>query len=226
MVIGTIRETNEPRISIIPVIAKKFLAIEGVEILAEKGMTNLFADSEYEAVGVKMATRQEVLANCDILFLFNPLQKDELPLLKKGAMSISHMDPYNNKDYIDALVENQVDAISMEMIPRSTIAQKMDALSSQASLAGYVAVMQGANLMNKIFPMMMTPSGTIAPAKVFIIGVGVAGLQAIATAKRLGAKVEAFDTRPVVEEQVQSLGEMFVKVDICEMSKPKDCYAK
>jgi len=114
----------------------------------------------------------------------------------------------------------------MEMIPRSTIAQKMDALSSQANLAGYVTVILAAERINKILPMMMTPSGTIAPARVFIIGVGVAGLQAIATAKRLGARVEAFDTRPVVEEQVQSLGAKFVKIDLGETGQTKDGYAK
>lgn len=114
----------------------------------------------------------------------------------------------------------------MEMIPRSTIAQKMDALSSQASLAGYVAVLLGANRLDRIFPMMMTPAGTIPPAKVFIIGVGVAGLQAIATAKRLGAVVEAFDTRPGVEEQVKSLGGKFVKVDLGEIGQTAQGYAK
>ncbi|MBA7534664.1 NAD(P) transhydrogenase subunit alpha part 1 [subsurface metagenome] len=114
----------------------------------------------------------------------------------------------------------------MELIPRTTLAQKMDALSSQASLAGYVAVILAAERLDKIFPMMMTPSGTIAPTKVFIIGAGVAGLQAIATAKRLGARVEAFDTRPAVEEQVQSLGGKFIKIDLGETGQTKDGYAK
>jgi NAD(P) transhydrogenase subunit alpha len=114
----------------------------------------------------------------------------------------------------------------MELIPRSTIAQKMDALSSQANLGGYVAVLLGANRLNRIFPMMSTPSGTIAPAKVFIIGAGVAGLQAIATARRLGAIVQAFDTRPVVEEQVKSLGAKFVKVDLGELGQTAQGYAR
>lgn len=226
MIIGTIKEYNESRISLTPTVAKKFLKNEEIELLVEKEMTNLFTDQDYTNVGVTVTSRDEVLKKADILLLYNPLTKEDLAKLKKGCMSISFMDPYNNKDYIDQLNKYEIGAISMEMIPRSTIAQKMDALSSQASLAGYVAVLQGANLMNKIFPMMMTPSGTIAPAKVFIIGVGVAGLQAIATAKRLGAKVEAFDTRPVVEEQVQSLGAKFVKVDLGEMSQTKDGYAK
>ena len=121
---------------------------------------------------------------------------------------------------------HSINAISMEMIPRTTLAQKMDALSSQASLAGYVAVILGANKLDRIFPMMMTPAGTIPPARVFVIGAGVAGLQAIATAKRLGARVEAFDTRAVVEEQVASLGAKFVKVDLGETGQTKDGYAQ
>jgi NAD(P) transhydrogenase subunit alpha len=124
------------------------------------------------------------------------------------------------------LVEKNISAISMEMIPRITRAQKMDVLSSQANLAGYVAVILAAERLDKILPMMMTPAGTISPARVFIIGVGVAGLQAIATAKRLGARVEAFDTRPVVEEQVKSLGARFVKIDLGETGQTKDGYAK
>ena len=226
MIIGTVKEVQETRISIVPQIAKKMLTLENVQVVVETAMTELYNDEEYLQSGAKPMKREEVLKSVDFLLLFNPLPTDELKLLKKGCMIISHMDPYNNKEYVQALKDANLSAISMEMIPRSTIAQKMDALSSQASLAGYVAVMQGANRLNKIFPMMMTPSGTIAPAKVFIIGVGVAGLQAIATAKRLGAKVEAFDTRPVVEEQVQSLGAKFVKVDLGEMSETKDGYAK
>jgi H+-translocating NAD(P) transhydrogenase subunit alpha len=119
-----------------------------------------------------------------------------------------------------------VSAVSMEMIPRTTLAQKMDALSSQASLGGYVAVLLAAERLPKILPMMMTPAGTLTPARVFIIGAGVAGLQAIATAKRLGARVEAFDTRPVVKEQVQSLGAKFIEVDLGETGQTKDGYAK
>ena len=126
---------------------------------------------------------------------------------------------------MDALQKAGISAVSLEMIPRSTIAQKMDVLSSQANLAGYVSVLLGIAEMQKILPMMTTPAGTIKPAKVFIIGVGVAGLQAIATAKRLGARVEAFDTRPVVEEQVKSLGAKFVKIDLGETGQTKDGYA-
>jgi NAD(P) transhydrogenase subunit alpha len=152
--------------------------------------------------------------------------EDEVALLKKGAIHISYLDPFNEKGLIDKFVESGINAFSMEMIPRTTLAQKMDALSSQASLAGYVAVIEAMKHSDKIFPMMMTPAGTIQPSRVFIIGAGVAGLQAIATAKRMGAKVEAFDTRPVVEEQVKSLGAKFVKVDLGETGQTKDGYAK
>lgn len=226
MIIGSVKETAEPRVSIVPSTTKKLLAIAGTTVLIEDTITSLYSNDEYTDAGAQLQTRDYILKNSDILLLVNSLPLEDLDLLKKGCTVISHMDPYNNKDYIDKLALNNITSISMEMIPRSTIAQKMDSLSSQASLAGYVAVLQGANLMNKIFPMMMTPSGTISPAKVFIIGVGVAGLQAIATAKRLGAKVEAFDTRPVVEEQVQSLGAKFLKIDLGEMSQTKDGYAK
>jgi NAD(P) transhydrogenase subunit alpha len=136
------------------------------------------------------------------------------------------LDPFNQASLLKDLAGAGVSTIAMEMIPRTTLAQKMDALSSQANLAGYAAVMLAADSIAKVFPMMSTPSGTISPARVFIIGAGVAGLQAIATAKRLGAIVEAFDTRPVVEEQVRSLGGRFVKVDLGETGETKDGYAK
>jgi NAD(P) transhydrogenase subunit alpha len=139
---------------------------------------------------------------------------------------VSLLDPFNERELIEALKKRNVASISMEMIPRITRAQKMDVLSSQSNLAGYVAVIIAAERLDKIFPMMMTPAGTISPARVFVIGVGIAGLQAIATAKRLGARVDAFDTRPVVEEQVKSLGARFVKVDLGETGQTKDGYAK
>ena len=141
-------------------------------------------------------------------------------------MHLSFLDPFNEKELIDDLALSGVKAVSVEMIPRSTRAQKMDALSSQANLAGYSAVIAASHEIGRALPMMMTPSGTIPPCKVFIVGVGVAGLQAIATAKRLGARVEAFDTRAVVEEQVQSLGAKFLKIDLGETSETKNGYAK
>jgi len=151
---------------------------------------------------------------------------ESVNLLRKGCIHVSYLDPFNELALVRALAQAEASAISMEMIPRSTIAQKMDALSSQANIAGYNAVILAADRLSRLFPMMMTPSGTIPPAKVFVIGVGVAGLQAIATAKRLGASVEAFDTRPIVEEQVKSLGARFVKVDLGETGQTAQGYAK
>ena len=160
-----------------------------------------------------------------VLRIRKPLP-EEVAQMKAGCIYISLLDPFNERELIDMFVAKNISAISMEMIPRITRAQKMDVLSSQANLAGYVAVILAAERLDKILPMMMTPAGTISPARVFIIGVGVAGLQAIATAKRLGARVEAFDTRPVVEEQVKSLGARFVKIDLGETGQTKEGYAK
>jgi NAD(P) transhydrogenase subunit alpha len=145
--------------------------------------------------------------------------------MKKGCIHISYLDPFNELDLIEKMRESSISCVSLEMLPRSTVAQKMDVLSSQANLGGYMAVIIGAEQLDKILPMMTTPAGTIKPARVFIIGVWVAGLQAIATARRLGARVDAFDTRPVVEEQVKSLGAKFVKIDLGETGQTKDGYA-
>ena len=150
----------------------------------------------------------------------------DIDLIKRGAIHISYLDPYNEAALVDSLAKRGVTAISMEMIPRTTRAQKMDALSSQANLAGYVMVLLAANRLDRILPMMMTPAGTLSPARVFVIGAGVAGLQAIATAKRLGARVEAFDTRPIVAEQVRSVGAKFVEIDLGETGQTEEGYAK
>jgi H+-translocating NAD(P) transhydrogenase subunit alpha len=139
---------------------------------------------------------------------------EEIDTLKRGCIHISFLDPFNEREVVHRLASAHVTAVSMEMIPRTAVAQKMDVLSSQANLGGYVAVILAAASIDRIFPMLITPAGTIKPLRVFIIGVGVAGLQAIATARRLGASVEAFDTRPAVEEQVRSLGARFVKVEL------------
>jgi NAD(P) transhydrogenase subunit alpha len=153
-------------------------------------------------------------------------EASEVSKIPSGTALICQLDPFNEKELIRSLSSAGVTAVSLEMIPRSTIAQKMDVLSSQASLAGYMAVIKAAELQKKVFPMMMTPAGTISPSKVFVIGAGVAGLQAIATARRLGASVSAFDTRPVVEEQVHSLGARFVKIDLGDTGQTKDGYAR
>lgn len=219
---------GERRVPMIPVNVEK-LVKKGADITIEAGMGlgSGHDDGAYEAAGAKVEKdKNKLLAGADlVLRLRKPLLED-IDALKKGAIHISYLDPFNEKELLDKFVEKGISAFSMEMIPRTTLAQKMDALSSQASLAGYVAVIEALKKLDKIFPMMMTPAGTIQPSRVFVIGAGVAGLQAIATAKRMGAKVEAFDTRPVVEEQVQSLGAKFVKVDLGETGQTKDGYAK
>jgi NAD(P) transhydrogenase subunit alpha len=219
---------NERRVPMIPADVEKLIK-KGAEIEIQSGMGegSGYDDEAYKKVGAKISIdRQQLLSAADIVLRLRKPPEEEISLLKPGAIHISYLDPFNERALIDRFVEAGVSAISMEMIPRTTKAQKMDALSSQASIAGYVAVVEAMRQLDKIFPMMMTPAGTIQPARVFVIGAGVAGLQAIATAKRMGAKVEAFDTRPVVEEQVQSLGAKFVKVDLGETGQTKDGYAK
>lgn len=219
---------GERRVALIPDSVKmlKNLGAE-VQVQSDLGIESGFSNQEYEAAGaIVTGDRGKLLSTGDIVLRVRKPTIEEVAQLKEGAIHISYLDPFNDRELVAALAEQGVSAISMEMIPRTTRAQKMDALSSQASLAGYVMVLLAANKLDSIFPMMMTPSGTIPPARVFIIGAGVAGLQAIATAKRLGAKVEAFDTRPVVAEQVHSLGAKFVEIDLGEMGQTEDGYAK
>ena len=205
------------------------LVKKGATLLLETGAGKGagYSDKEYQDVGVTILDDvNDALSTADMLVAVNKPSDAQLALMKKGAIVVGHLDPFFQQPLIESIAEKGLTAISVEMIPRSSRAQKMDALSSQASLAGYVMVMQAANQLPSILPMMMTPSGTIKPAKVFIIGAGVAGLQAIATAKRLGANVLAYDTRAVVAEQVESLGGKFLKIDIGETGQTKDGYAK
>jgi NAD(P) transhydrogenase subunit alpha len=223
-------ETNasETRASVAPASVTKLCSL-GLEVLIQSGAGTKsdYSDAEYEKAGAKIVPDAATgYAQADIVARVNKPTKEDLDQIQPGTLHISFLDPFNEKELIDDLAKRDISAISLEMIPRSTLAQKMDALSSQANLAGYAAVIMATDRMRKILPMMMTPSGTISPARFFIIGVGVAGLQAIATAKRLGARVEAFDTRPVVEEQVKSLGAKFVKVDLGEMGQTDQGYAK
>ena len=221
-------QNNEIRIAIVPSVVKKYVGL-GAEVLIETGAGKSINidDKDYvDAGGIITKNRLDTLSNADIICRLNAPPIGEIPDLKKDCIHISFLDPIKEKSLVDAFVEASVTSISMELIPRITRAQKMDALSSQASLGGYSAVIEAAKRLAKVFPMMMTPAGTISPAKVFIVGVGVAGLQAIATAKRLGARVEAFDTRPVVEEQVLSLGAKFIKIDIGESEETEQGYAK
>lgn len=230
MLLAVPRELHpgENRVPVTPDVAKKLVRM-GAELHVEKGMgePSGFADSEYEEAGATIASdRGSLLSGADMVLRLRKPPIEEIAQLKAGCIHISYLDPFNEHDLVKAFAEHKVTAISMEMIPRSTRSQKMDALSSQANLGGYIVVMLAATHLPRIFPMMMTPAGTLKPAKVFIIGAGVAGLQAIATAKRLGARVTAFDTRSVVAEQVQSLGATFLEIDLGETGQTKDGYAK
>ena len=217
----------ETRVSLTLESAKKFLD-KGLNITIEKSYAEHLgsSDKEFEDLGVKILNRDEGFASAEIVCTVRNLSEDELDKLNQNTLLVSFLDPFNEKSLVKKIKEKNISAISMELVPRITRAQKMDALSSQANLAGYSAVIIASQELQKALPMMMTAAGTISPSKVFVIGVGVAGLQAIATAKRLGAKVEAFDTRPVVEEQVKSLGARFVKIDIGETGETEQGYAK
>jgi NAD(P) transhydrogenase subunit alpha len=219
---------GETRVAMIPEHVAK-LVKAGAEVAIESGLgqTLRIVDDEYTKAGASVTPdRKALIQNADMILRIRKPAAEEVELMKPGCIYISLLDPFNERELIEKFNARGVSAISMEMIPRITRAQKMDVLSSQANLAGYAAVIVAAERLDKILPMMMTPAGTIAPARVFVIGVGVAGLQAIATAKRLGARVEAFDTRPVVEEQVKSLGARFVKIGLGETGQTKDGYAK
>ncbi|MGD8722735.1 MAG: Re/Si-specific NAD(P)(+) transhydrogenase subunit alpha [Desulfobacterales bacterium] len=230
MNIVVLSETHpaENRVALLPAHVAR-LVEKGAHISVESGMGKMlnFTDEDYQKAGASINTdRSRLYQGADMVLQIRKPTLEDVALLKEESIYVSLMDPFSERDLIESFRQKRVTAISMEMIPRITRAQKMDVLSSQSNLAGYAAVIIAAERIAKIFPMMMTPAGTIQPAKVFVVGVGVAGLQAIATAKRLGARVDAFDTRPVVEEQVKSLGARFVKIDLGETGQTKDGYAK
>jgi H+-translocating NAD(P) transhydrogenase subunit alpha len=219
---------GETRAAIVPEHVAKLVKLGArVEVEPGLGLASGRADDAYAAAGaIVNPDRAALVGAADLILQVRKPSLDEVAMMRPGTALACYLEPFQSPDLIGRLAARGVSAISMELIPRSTRAQKMDALSSQASLAGYAGVILAAQQSDKIFPMMMTPAGTIMPAKVFVIGAGVAGLQAIATAKRLGAKVDAYDSRPVVEEQVRSLGARFVKIDVGETGQTKDGYAK
>lgn len=219
---------QETRISVVPETVEKYVRLGAeVRIATQFGQHLGYADSAYKEVGaIVVNDLAQGLDGADIVMCLRPPSQELIEKLHKNQVLVSHLDPFTQNQRIRNLQQAGVSSIAMELIPRSTIAQKMDALSSQANLGGYVAVLLATQYLPQVLPMMMTPAGTIKPARFFIVGVGVAGLQAIATAKRLGARVDAFDTRPVVEEQVRSLGAKFFKIDLGETGQTKDGYAK
>ncbi len=205
-------DPSEPRVAVSPDTVKKFKAL-GVEIAVEPGagVKSGLPDSEFTAVGATVSA--DALKDADIIIKVKRPEPSELAQYKRGALVIAIMDPYGNDAALKAMADAGISAFAMELMPRITRAQVMDVLSSQANLAGYRAVIEGAEAFGRAFPMMMTAAGTIPAAKVFVMGVGVAGLQAIATARRLGAVVTATDVRPATKEQVESLGAKFLAVE-------------
>lgn len=205
---------REKRVSITPPVVKE-LKGKGFDIIVETGagLLSFYSDEDYKAAGAEIiADKKNLLSQADVVAKVNPPSAEELSMMKNGSILISFMWALTNKDLVENCSKAGISAFSMDAIPRISRAQKMDALSSQANLAGYKAVLMAADTAGKIFPMMTTAAGTIKPCKVVIFGAGVAGLQAIATAKRLGAVVEVTDIRPETKEQVQSLGGRFIEV--------------
>ncbi|MBT8283739.1 MAG: NAD(P) transhydrogenase subunit alpha [Flavobacteriaceae bacterium] len=212
MIIGILKEQADNRVALVPKTLKKF-NVEHTEFRIEKGAGSLasYPDEKYEKYAT-VTDRESVLKQSDILVTINPIPEKELKLIKKGALLVAIFSPFNNSELIAHIKESGLHASSLDMIPRTTIAQTMDILSSMASIAGYRAVLLAAMESPGFFPMMITAAGSIKPSKVLVLGAGVAGLQAIATARRLGAIVEAFDVRAAAQEEVESLGAKFVEV--------------
>jgi NAD(P) transhydrogenase subunit alpha len=204
---------GERRVALVPDLVPK-LVKAGLQVVVQPGAGTAagFPDPAYAAAGARMEA--DALGQADVVLKVQPPTVDEAARLKPGATLISFLQPYTNAAGIAALAAQRVTAFSMELMPRITRAQPMDALSAMSTVAGYKAVLIAANHLQKFFPLLMTAAGTLTPARVFVVGAGVAGLQAIGTAKRLGAVVEAYDTRPVVKEQVESLGAKFAELGL------------
>jgi NAD(P) transhydrogenase subunit alpha len=236
MIVGVPRETfpGERRVALIPSVIPPLIKAGG-EVMVESGagVSAGFPDADYTGRGARAVSRAEVLSRADVVLMVrapgaNPAHgSEDTARLRRGQVVIGFAEPLTAHEATDAVAARGASLFSMELMPRITRAQNMDALSSMASIAGYKAVLIAANELPRMFPMMMTAAGTIAPARVFVIGAGVAGLQAIASAKRLGARVEAYDVRPAVREQVESLGARFVELPLeTAASEDKGGYAK
>ncbi len=215
MILGILKENSgDKRVSLLPEQAAVLVAKQ-VSVIVETGAGNAAyaADATYTDKNVSVKDRSTVLSTADLVLSINPLSASEMAQLKPGAVVLGTFQPLFNVDLVKQAIDKKASLFSMDMIPRTTRAQSMDVLSSQANIAGYRAVLLAATMFPKYFPMFMTAAGSIPPAKMVIIGAGVAGLQAIATAKRLGAVVEVSDTRPQVKEEVMSLGAKFIEVE-------------
>ena len=218
----------EKRVPIVPESVKRLLAKKiDVSIEAGAGLRAKISDDEYKAAGAVVETSRDALyASADAIIRVRIPTVDEVAVMKEGAALVAPFYPLHQPDLVRAIAARKMTSIALDLIPRTTVAQMMDVLSSQATVAGYCAVLMAANELPRFFPMLMTAAGTIAPARVLILGAGVAGLQAIGTARRMGAVVEAFDVRKVVKEQVESLGAKFVEVESTEDAQTAGGYAK
>ena len=219
MKIGILKEhkSGEKRVAIVPSTVSA-LSKKGYEffLVSDSGLLSNYFDNDYKEAGAKIVSQNEVF-DCDIICKVNAPSDEEMSLLKPGTLFISLLQSIKEIDCVKKLADKKVSAFSLNLLPRTTLAQKMDVLSSQANIAGYKAVLIGSNHIGKYMPLLMTAAGTISPARTLVIGAGVAGLQAIATAKRLGSQVEAFDVRPEVKEQVESLGANSLKLKAIQM---------
>ena len=206
---------NETRVAATPTTVKELIKVGlNVHIQSNAGLESHISNSEYESAGAKIVdSKDELFSKADIVAKVLPPTLDQIVQMRPKTLMVSFCQTVREIDTVKALKEQSVTGFSMHLIPRTTLAQKMDALSSQANIAGYKAVLMAASRLGVYMPLLMTAAGTIRPAKVLVIGAGVAGLQAIATAKRLGSSVEAFDVRPIVKEQVESLGAKFIEVE-------------
>lgn len=213
MQLGVLKSVSTPLVALTPSIVPKYQK-SGFKIAVENGagVMSYFADHLYESAGVTMVSREKILSESDVVLVDSQLSMEDLGQLKSGALVVGKFNVLSEKAYIEKLKDLNHLIFSLDLVPRSSIAQSMDVLSSLASLSGYKAIISAAERFPGYFPMMTTAAGTVPPAKVLILGAGVAGLQAIATAKRLGASVEAFDVRSAVKEEVESLGAKFIEV--------------
>lgn len=214
MIVGILKEPSfETRVSLL---AESVAALikKGITVIVENGAGEMAfcSDGDYIKAGAAVKKRSELINHSDILLSIHPPQDSEISSMN-GKILVGVFNPLMNNDLVVLMADNKITTFSMDMLPRTTRAQSMDVLSSQANIAGYKAVLEAANAYSRYFPMFMTAAGSIAPAKVLILGAGVAGLQAIATARRLGAVVEVFDTRPAVKEEVMSLGAKFIEIE-------------
>ncbi len=219
MKLGVPKETveGERRVALVPpVIAKLVEAGHEVHVQSGAGVGSYYSDDEYREAGATIVDGPQPVFGADVVFKVRKPEPKEVEMMREGAVLIGFLEPLTSAQIVTKLAERKISAFAMELVPRISRAQKMDALSSQANIAGYRAALIAANTLSKFLPMSMTAAGTIPPAKALVLGAGVAGLQAIATLHRLGARVEAFDIRPAVKEEVQSLGAKFIDIELEE----------